>query len=373
MAISRASSTTTTRENPATTRTPEPPKAAEPKPAETAGDQAPADVATVAPTPRAEPVSPGTANLISGLADNFGPQAEPETPAASTNPDPVAVAPASAGGDAGSAGTGADENAGSGPSGNEGPDDRSIFDRIGDIFGKEGGEEEELTPEEQRQQSVNDAIDSDDPVTFETSEGEEVEVGIDQTGDNTYEVEVDGETFEVEIGDDYDRDQVLANLVDYYSEIPPHLREALDRVVFNNGDFDNDFDGFVPANSGTIEFDAGAFSDDGTLDRSLFHHEFGHALGNHLEDQDDGGFENFRERFTGEGGEARPDDFEDAYEADGSPDFQGNSAGDNALNEEFADGWQFYLDLALNDPEGLEEFREMYPETAALYDEIYAA
>lgn len=246
-----------------------------------------------------------------------------------------------------------------------------VFDRI-----KEAAKEARKRPEDPQAGAIHDALGSDDPVNFENSRGENFDLGVERVGTEdgvtSYDLELDGEVVEVKLEGDLDHRQILGNVADYYSEIPEHLRGALDEVVFREEDFEQEnFDGRVPSNSGRIEFDTGAVRSNGDLSRNLFHHEFGHVLGNHLEDRDDSGWENFRERFTGERGPARPDGFQEAYEADRSPDIPGNSAGSNALNEEFADGWQTYLEARLNGGDRLSDFEEQFPNLAAHYAEIY--
>jgi len=237
-----------------------------------------------------------------------------------------------------------------------------------------GGLQESSTPEE----TTAEALVSKRPVHFTNSRGDSFDLALRKgktDGDLTsYKMTLDGQSVDVKLGSQYKHPKVLGDLADYYSEIPEHLRPGLQEVELKSGNFrrHKHYDGFVPSNTGHVHLDQGAVKGDGSLSRSLFHHEFGHVLGNHLENQEDGKLENFVEGAVGEIGPSRPKAFKGAYKSEGSPNLPGNSAGSNALNEEFADGWQTYLDARLDGGEKLQKFTEKYPQLAGVYEEIYS-
>lgn len=246
-------------------------------------------------------------------------------------------------------------------------------DAIGDVIkGRPTGP----SPQEA---AIAEAIESGEPVEFTNAAGQTEEVSVRKTGTedgkDVYEVTAGEETVEVKIPPEHNAAEVIGEVADYYTQQPPHLRDALEQVVIENGgnpqdpywEEEYDIPGFTSAatgGNGTITFYHGTRN----INQDIFDHEMGHLAGEKIEGEQDSWLDRIIDEVT-DAPHNVPEGWEDAAREDG------NHVSDYATNssaEDFAETYQVYLEAQRKGPEALEQFREEYPARAALLDEIFA-
>lgn len=248
--------------------------------------------------------------------------------------------------------------------------------------GKEiGGDPEEVT----RQEQIQESLGSGEPVEIVNSLGQTQTVRV-QRGDST---ERDGESFDgysVQVGDASVRvelppgvspDEALGRVSDYVSQVPEHLRGDLKTITVHAGEGrkftledGTEATAAATAADGRIDFYDGL----NNLQEDTFHHEFGHVLGDAVEDRQAGFFERNIESLRG-GRET--DSYEEQYIPEGYSDAasrDGNSVsqyGNENRAEDFGDFWRDYVAAQAEGPEALEELRKEFPNRFVIADDIY--
>lgn len=225
---------------------------------------------------------------------------------------------------------------------------------------------DERTPEiiEQQEASVLDAVTSGQPVEFTNSNGETEMLSItqlDSSGDNAvYEITgEDGNKIRItsELGASDNR-VALARVADYYSQLPPGVRDSVSEIELLQH-----ADDFAAADyqSGNdhIRFYDGLVN----LNEEVFNHEYGHGIG-YTESDKDGGFLGI----FGGTPEGAPEGWQDAIQGDKAnpSDYAGTS-----YVEDFAESWSAYLEAREQGPEALQRLMEAYPNRYEILDQIY--
>lgn len=200
-----------------------------------------------------------------------------------------------------------------------------------------------------------------------------------EDGRNVYELKVHGwaedSTLRVEVGRNQDPTQVLDRTLNYYTQVPEHLRGDLKELAVHDGASPNDEywrgqPGYTPdhmsaaeGGNGRIDFYGGM----NNLNQGTFDHEFAHVMGG-------------RRGHVGEDPAARtsrfnmtPRGWQEAAERDGRhpSDYahQTQAAGTGNWDEDFADTWASYLDARRNGT--MDQFRAVYPARSAALDPLY--
>ncbi len=216
------------------------------------------------------------------------------------------------------------------------------------------------------------------PVDFVNSDGKTEQVAITQTpssGDDTYSVRVGDDTFSVEFqdGTSADREEFLTRVIDSYSETPPELRDALDKIVVTPETGSTTATGgpaAASAGDGTITF----YEDGKHLSEGTFHHEMAHLIGRQEENNADTSITKFEESMSGETPPV-PNGWETAAKADGnatSTYAKEDYKQDGNYTEDFAEAWRLYMQAIDEGPEAVTAFRDMYPERAEILEDLYA-
>ncbi len=221
----------------------------------------------------------------------------------------------------------------------------------------------EPTPEEARRAAIDRAVETGEPQEFVNSDGETVTVQIEQTrwpfdGD-TRVVRVDDEEFTVKFDTEgeVDKNAMLTQLVDSYSETPEEYRGELDEVVITSDTYETDTGQPAAASAGGNKM---TFYNNGDfLTEEVFHHEMGHLAGRKAENSNDGFFDDW----FGEPSPVPPG-WDDAARSDGN--FVGEYAEadhdvDGDYTEDFAEAYAHYMQAVDEGPEAVEAFQEQYP------------
>lgn len=206
-------------------------------------------------------------------------------------------------------------------------------------------------------------------VPFESISGIPVDVKISRgkprEGAETLALTVAGRTFTATVMPGLDRQVVLAKVIDYFANVPEHLRPALKEIELSNAP--NPEDAHWAKVYGKDDFVSGATAGGGkivfwnlikhpdNLNESTFHHEMGHLIGDATSSS--------RKPYA----EMIPPGWEEAAKADGNK--VSDYAGQNP-NEDFAETWDAYL-RARKFPDTLAEFRNTYPNRCKILDALY--
>ncbi|MGE6758503.1 hypothetical protein ACQKGO_10855 [Corallococcus interemptor] len=224
--------------------------------------------------------------------------------------------------------------------------------------------------------AVDEALETGNAVPFTNTDGKTEQVSITQLppgfaggGDDVYVVSVGNDRFTVRVeeGADVDTEDVLAQVIDSYSETPEDLRGSLERVVIKKDpDPDN---AAARAGDGTITFYDGGKN----VTDDIFHHEIGHLIGRQVEDANDGILSGFFEKLRGEPPPI-PDGWAEAAAADGNHlnDYTEDSFNESGVyTEDFAEAWSEYMRALDGGPEALAAFEQLYPERSEILEDIY--
>ncbi|RKH67936.1 hypothetical protein, partial [Corallococcus aberystwythensis] len=223
--------------------------------------------------------------------------------------------------------------------------------------------------------AVDKALTTGETVPFTNTDGKTEQVSVTQLPggffgkDDRYVVRVGDDTFTVTVeeGADVDTEDVLAQVIDSYSETPEDLRGSLERVVIKK---DADPDGAAArAGDGTITF----YDGEANVTDDIFHHEIGHLIGRQVEDANDGILSGIFEKLAGEPPPI-PDGWAEAAAADGNHlnDYTEESFEDSGVyTEDFAEAWSEYMRALDGGPKALAAFEQKYPERSEILEDIY--
>lgn len=230
---------------------------------------------------------------------------------------------------------------------------------------------DERTPEviQAEEQAVLEAVNSGQPVQFTNGNGQTEELSITQqqnSGNNTvYEIKgADGHTIRIEseLGAGDNR-IALARLADYYTQIPPELRDSVGLIQLMKNTKDNVAADFNEDGS-RIRF----FDGLDNLNEEVFDHEFGHGVGYQVDGKGNGFFDKVGGLFGGRDGAGAPAGWQDVIESDGG---RPSDYSRTSYKEDFAESFAAYLEAMDNGPEAVAHFEEAYPGRAAILEEIY--
>ncbi|MGE0495356.1 MAG: hypothetical protein AB7S38_39485 [Vulcanimicrobiota bacterium] len=227
--------------------------------------------------------------------------------------------------------------------------------------------------EQLRRAKLQSALERSETISITNSAGESVEVRLSETGSQNdkrvFQIQMGRHSLTVKIPEGQDPIEVLGRLVDYWSQIPEHLRGQAQTVIIENGRNPADaswaetygipgFTSAATAGGGTITFWNGV----GNLTEQTFNHEMGHLIGERRTPA-----ERQLEQQFGPWGRW-PRGWEQAAQADGN---HVSEYATHATAEDFAESWAHYLEAREQGREALREFRLRYPHRAAYLDAIY--
>jgi hypothetical protein len=246
----------------------------------------------------------------------------------------------------------------------------------------DGNTHREIAPKDgvlgqgQREQAVKNALERPgERQQWWNSDGESQEISITKDGDDKYKINLTGtdngqpysNDLTVKLDQGIDPNKALPNTIDYYSETPTAVRGDIQEIEFKNGQ--------GPLIDGTEDPNDRAAADerggkitfyDGTanLNGHVFHHEFGHGIGEQFEDREDGGLENFGEGIFGERGKSVPKEYEEAAKKDGNFTSDYAKASENSYVEDFADAWSSYMEAIDQGTPAVDAWKAKYPNRA---------
>ena len=224
----------------------------------------------------------------------------------------------------------------------------------------------------QQELAILEAVNSGRPVSFTNANGQTEELTVRQipnTGGNAvYEIRgADGHTMRIEseLGASENR-TALARLADYYTQIPEHLRDAVDEIEFRRDPYEG---GNVAAAFYSREDRVVFYNGLRNLNEEVFDHEFAHGIGYENDGLPEGRLGHFIRRYTGSEGEGTPRGWTEAIESD--PQQRITNYANKNIKEDFAECWAAYMEAMDNGPEALAQLQEAYPARYAIMDELY--
>lgn len=188
----------------------------------------------------------------------------------------------------------------------------------------------------------------------------------DVDGKRTFDVGTEGTTVRFVVPSSLNAYAAMASAAVLYAQVPDHLRMAIKDLAIEAGPNPQDAEwavkynmpGFTSAatgGNGKATFYNGARN----LNMDIFHHEFGHIMGQRFSTQN----------------KLFPDDWEAAIAGDANI---VTSYGATNTDEDFAESWWMYMMLRLEQrvraheaPQNLEEFGQKFPRRKAILDAIY--
>lgn len=235
-----------------------------------------------------------------------------------------------------------------------------------------GADESERTEEiaEQQTESVSEGIEDGDEFDFTNSEGEEIRATVERDDDGNYTVETSqGADFEVNFDGDFteqEREEAIAEVLDYQSQTPEDFQESTEEVLFT----DDEHEDGAPATYGDSDRRITFYEGTENLDERIYIHEAGHSIGYEAERRSDSfGDSHFPWRNNKEENErGAPDGWQDAIDSDGT---SVSEYANTNWREDFAEFYLAYHEAAEAGPDALEQLREQYPERYALVEETY--
>lgn len=191
-------------------------------------------------------------------------------------------------------------------------------------------------------------------------------------GKQTFEVRYGANRFQVEVPEGIDADETMKRILNFFSQVPAHLRGSLKVVSINAGHNPLDpynerkygIEGFTSAataGNGVISFWNGL----GNLRKGTFNHEMGHLIGRAIHDRDTDALGDFINIFQQM---AAPHDWQDVARRDGK------TVSDYARtnpDEDFAEHWAAYVEAREKGPEAVAEFAREYPNRAAFLQAVF--
>ena len=231
--------------------------------------------------------------------------------------------------------------------------------------------------DEAREAAVTSSLRTGQPVTLHSELGSDHTLQVTPLGKEggkaLYSTTVDGLTFEVSLPENSARPaNTIGKIADYVAETPPGLRPALKSLSVEDGA--NPQDDYFARKYGMPGFQSAATAGGGhitfwngtqNLQRDVLNHEMGHVVAEGLNDRSG----NWT---TGPNGEyvTAPKGWPEAATSDHR---EVSSYGQVHLSEDFAEAWKSYQEARRLGPASTEDFRNRYPNRAALLDQVLAS
>lgn len=222
-------------------------------------------------------------------------------------------------------------------------------------------DEAQRSPEEReaQEEAVRNAADQCGLVEFTNSAGETERMSFVRDGDDYLVTDSHGNSFRVHPEEGLTEEELLqgvAAFADHWTQYPPHLRGALERINLHPGE--------MRANYSADDKSFNMGMDD--LDEMTFDHEMGHAIGYQAGNQGDNALESIWEDVTGDRGV--PEGWTDAMDDDGAAPSEYANRNER---EDFGEAWLAYVEARELGPEAVEALREQYPNRVAIMEEIW--
>ena len=232
-------------------------------------------------------------------------------------------------------------------------------------------------------QAVIDSLETGEPQSFSNSNGELTEFQLQHleaskgwigSSHENYRFNLGEDSFDVQLAEGIDRDQALSRIIDYYSQQPENLREAVETIAVKTGQNPGDphwaevynrpdFVSAATGGSGTITFWNGM----SYLDETSFNHEFGHNIGSAVRE--------LQNQESAEAGTLLQSQMQDLKTGDSNSPFvprgasQAASSDGNAVSEygqasiaeDFAEFYSQYRNASEEGPEALAHLKSRYP------------
>ena len=229
----------------------------------------------------------------------------------------------------------------------------------------------ERTPQviQQEERAILEGIASGSPISFTNANGQTESLTVRQVeGANNraiYEISgEDGHTvrIESELGASENRTG-LARIADYYTQMPAHLRESVDRIDLQRKPDDTAGARFTNEDD-RITFYSGL----GYLDETVFNHEFAHGIGYELDGQRESILNELSWGLGCGDDHGAPGGWENAVSTDGKA--LNEYSGKN-LREDFAESWSAYMEAREQGDEALKRLAENFPARCRILEGIY--
>ncbi len=242
------------------------------------------------------------------------------------------------------------------------------------------------SPENQQAtQAVIDSLETGDLQSFSNSNGEMTEFQLQHleaskgwlgssSGQENYRFNLGEDSFDVRIAESLDQEQTLGRIIDYYSQQPENLREAVETIAVETGR--NPQDALWAEAYGRPDFVSAATGGDGTitfwngmsnLSETNFNHEFGHNIGSAVRQ--------LQNQESAEAGTLLQSQLQDLQTGDGNSPYvprgasqaassDGNAVseyGQSSIAEDFAEFYSQYRNATEEGPEALAHLKSRYP------------
>ncbi|MCE7875305.1 hypothetical protein DYH09_33755 [bacterium CPR1] len=242
--------------------------------------------------------------------------------------------------------------------------------------------------------SAGPATEQKDVVEIEVVQGaSRVKARMRKLGVGSYDVEVGSDKFRMTLSASLDgqAEQFARELLQEYVKIPQHMRHVLKEVRINDGPNPADkewekrygipgFSSAAAAGNGGITFFNGAKHQGRSTIAHAFVHEFGHLVGQQVEENQDTWLEwLLPRRFDSQ---RYPDGWEKAMKADGKAvdggqpvvgaDGKERQYSESSPAEDFAEAFQEYVKAHLQGKEALAKFQATYPYRAKILADIFS-
>lgn len=226
-----------------------------------------------------------------------------------------------------------------------------------------------------RVDGIEDSMSSGRTQTVMNSEGQEFQVQISGRGDS-YAVKLDGGkavpvSFDGEFSPQ-EKTGALEKISDYYSQIPEHLRGHSSGIVLTNAEIYNfELDGQQLTAAGSfhertkeIKFYSGVDN----LTEQVFNHEYGHAVGYGIEEEQDTFIEKVFKKSDYENRGA-PDGWKEAMQADGT---SMSTYSNSNWREDFAESFVAYQEAREYGSDKVESLANRFPERAEILEDVFS-
>lgn len=217
---------------------------------------------------------------------------------------------------------------------------------------------------------ILEAVASGQRISFHNANGQTEELTVRQVGNTggktVYEMTgADGHTvrIESELGASENR-TALARMADYYTQVPPQVRQAVDRFELKRQPDETAAATYFSAND-RVEFYDGLRH----LNEEVFNHEFAHGIGYEKDGLGEGWLDKIGQVVSGSDGEGAPGGWQDAIKSDGQ---SLSSYADTNHKEDFAESWAAYVEARENGTAALEGYREAFPARFAILEQFFA-
>lgn len=226
--------------------------------------------------------------------------------------------------------------------------------------------EAERTPEvvKKQEDAVKEAIRTGKPTSYETSEGQRVDVSVKKTEDG-FRYRFNGNEVSVSFDDSYDektKEKTLARIVDYHAQSPTFAQSSFDKIRVDAANPESN----TAASYSNRQI---RFFGDHFVDEQTFQHEVGHAVGQKMTNTKSVVPEGWTEAVEKDGNEISGYGKESFDSKNNgfpgwviAPIFGSDAA--SLRSDDFAESYQAYVEAQESGPEAVAAFEKKFPNRA---------